>query len=208
MTPRLGMRLLAALLPATVLLAPATAHAEKVVTEDAVGDVVTVMLEASPDAQEDPPLVAAPDEASTDITRTVVANGNKRLRIAVHFRDLVTSRANATVVRLVTPRRAFDIEVEKLAGSKADVSLARRNGSEVECRALRARVDGSADLVAISVPSSCVESPRWVQVGVGAITVVMTPTEADAEALSVFADDGHRDTVRDSLAKGPKVHRG
>lgn len=207
MTRRLRARLLAVVLPA-VFFVPAVAHAEKVVTEDAVGDVVTVTFEASPDAPEDPPLVPAPDEASTDITHTVVANGNKRLRITVHFRDLVTARSHTTIVRLVTPRGAFDIGVDKVDGSKAETSLSRRYGREVECRALDARVDGGADLVAISVPSSCVDSPRWVQVGVGAISLVEAPTEADPEALAVFADDGHRDTVKDSLAKGPKVHRG
>ena len=37
MTSRLGLRVLAAVLP-LALLAPVAAHAEKVVTEDAVGD--------------------------------------------------------------------------------------------------------------------------------------------------------------------------
>jgi hypothetical protein len=41
MTHRLGTRLLALLLPAAALLLPAAAHAERVVTEDAVGDVVS-----------------------------------------------------------------------------------------------------------------------------------------------------------------------
>ena len=47
----------------------------------------------------------------------------------------------------------------------------------------------------ISVPSSCVESPRWVQVGVGAVSQVQSPTEADPEALGRGLEPGVRQCV-------------
>ncbi|CAN0508512.1 unnamed protein product, partial [Phaeothamnion confervicola] len=49
--------------------------------------------------------------------------------------------------------------------------------------------------------------PRWVQVGVGAVGIAADV--ASPELAAIYADDAHRDgTVRDALAKGPKVRRG
>ena len=67
MSPRHCARL-AALLAAAALALPTAAHAEKVVTEDAVGDV-----QAFDVAGADAAYVATPDNVSTDITRTVAA---------------------------------------------------------------------------------------------------------------------------------------
>lgn len=146
MTHRLGTRLLAVLLPATALL-PAGAHAEKVVTEDAAGDVRT-------------------------------------------------------------PRGTFDVSAERLWASRPQVAVTRRHGEAFECRGLSANYDGAADLVAVSVPASCIGSPRWVVLGVGA----SSSPEADAENPStviLLADDGDRDTIREnSIGKGPRIHRG
>ena len=61
-------------------------------------------------------------------------------------------------------------------------------------------------MVTVSLPTACLESPRWVRVGVGLVSLEVAPTPTDPDALGVFADDGHRDgTVRDkSVDKGPE----
>lgn len=210
MSSRPVMRLVAALVPAAALLLPATAHAEKVVTEDPVGDASQVSIMFTEESDE---LVVtpAPDETATDITRTVVAHGRTRLAVTVHVRDLVLSTAPEAYLRVATPRGAFQMSVTKVPGSRARVRLERKNGRVVECRALRAALDGDTNTVSVSLPTSCVGDPRWVQVGVGIVRVSEPTTHPEAPgALVVFADDGHRDgDIRENdVAKGPRVHRG
>lgn len=206
MSVRRGARPLALTLTLGALVAAPTAHAEKVVTQDAVGDVVRITIA---DGSDDMVTAPAPEETATDIVRTVVAHGNARLSIAIHVRDLPSSKGEA-YVQMATPRATYDISATKSAGSRAKVSLSRKNGTAVTCRGLRAAFDSRADVVAISLPAVCVESPRWVRVGTGLAMVDASPTSTDPEVLGVFVDDGHRDgTVRDrGVDKGPRVRRG
>ena len=206
MTHRLGTRLLAVLLPATALLLPAGAHAEKVVTDDAVGDAQMVTSDTV-ESSEEVELAPAPDETATDITRTVVAHGNTRLSITVHLRDLVlTSTDHQTYVRVVTPQGEYQVLVGKIPGYRARSVLTKR-GRQMDCRALRAAFDGGTDTVAVSLPTSCIDAPRWVQVGVG---VVRVAESLDPGGHTLFADDGHRvgDIRESDVAKGPRVRRG
>jgi hypothetical protein len=196
---RLATRLVAALAP-VVLLLPGAAHAEKVVTEDPAGDVVT--LTGDVELEE---AVLAPDHAGADIVRTVVALGENRLRLDVHFRALGRDPFHFTVARIRTPRGAYDLVVERLGGAPI-ASLERRSGT-VECRGLRAKVALRTDTVSATMPAACLEGPRWVQVGVGAVAV--DADQASPDLAAAYADDGHRaGGIRDDLAFGPKVRRG
>ena len=212
MPSRLGARLAAALVPAVALLLPAAAHAEKVVTEDAVGDAQAVTSDVPDGSTAEAVFTPAPDETATDITRTVVAHGNTRLSITVHLRDLVlTSSNHQTYVRVATPRFAYTVLVSKSPGSRATAELRRKSGRSAECRGLRVAVDGDTDTVSLSLPTTCIDSPRWVQVGVGVVRVAdPAPGSEDPIAESLFADDGHRDgDIRENdVAKGPRVRRG
>jgi len=190
---RLAARLVAVLAPAALLL-PATAHAEKLVTEDPAGDVVVA---AGDDADEKAPS----DYAGVDVIRTVVAHGDTRLRLQVYFRALARDPFQFTVARIRTPRGHFDLAVKRMGGTPV-ASLAGRDRSE--CRALRATVDLGADVVTATMPTSCLDSPRWVQVGVGAVAV-----DEELDVASAYADDAHRvGEIRDRIAFGPKVRRG
>ena len=212
MAHRLGLRLVALVVPAALLLAPSVAHAEKIVVDDAVGDAQAVSTDVPDGSTEEAVFTPAPDETAADITRTVVAHGNTRLSITVHLRDLVlTSSNHQTYVRVATPRYAYTVTVSKSPGSRAAVELRRKSGSEVECRGLRAAVDGDTDSVSLSVPTACIDTPRWVQVGVGVVRVADPAPGSEAPmAESLFADDGHRDgdIHENDVAKGPRVPRG
>ena len=204
-------RMLPAVVPLVLLAAVVPAsHAERVVTEDAVGDVQSMTFDV--DSSEEAAPVPAPEEASVDITRTVVTHGNRRLEVTVHLRDLVTSRYTSTYVRVFTSSAKYDLELAKVPGSRAEVSFSAKRRES--CRGLRGTVDGTADTVTFALPTSCIGSPRWVRVGVGAVGFDAAFEEALADGgeistLTVFADDGHRGTIRDnSIGKGPKVRRG
>jgi hypothetical protein len=208
MSPRLGARLVAVLLPAVAVL-PAAAHAEKVVTDDPAGDASQVSV-VSTQGSDELALAPAPDETSSDIIRTVVAHGTTRLSVTVHVRDLVSGAAVDGYLRVATPHGGFHISVEKVPGARVHADLRRDNQGDVECRALRASVDGAADTLSVSVPTTCLGAPRWVRIGVGLVRYEEPADGADPAAYVMFADDGHRDgDIReDDVAKGPRVHRG
>ncbi len=141
MQSRHGARLVALLAPVALLL-PAAAHAEKVVTEDAAGDVLQSDLASELDSPEWAP---ATEETSTDIVRTVAAYGDTRLSVTVHFRDLLNTRYQETFVKILTPRGSYTLGAARFPGTRIGTSISRGRGGEVECRGLRAKFDGGAD---------------------------------------------------------------
>ncbi len=200
MTHHLATRLLAVLLPAALLLVPSPAHSEKIVTHDAVGDAVVVGWLADDEAE----LPPTPDPSPADIVRTIAAHGERRLAVAVHFRDLTGGRERSMRVLVRTPSGSFHLEV-RTKGRRTRTTLDRR-GEPLGCRGLRARVDVGADVVAVSVPTACLASPRWVRLGVTAFAPLRT---TDPAVLASAVDDGHRDTVRlTSVGTGPRIRRG
>ena len=192
-------RPLVALLAALVLLVPTAAHAEKVVTEDPAGDVVTIVGDDLDQA------TPAPEQTGADVVRTVVAHGDNRVAVTVHFRGLRHDPFHFTAIRVRTPRSTYDVLVERLGGTP--ITSLYRGEHEVECRNLKGRVDLRTDTVGVTLPATCLGSPRWVRMGVGAVALESDPT--DEEHAVTGGDDAHRaGEVRDDLAWGPKVRRG
>jgi hypothetical protein len=190
----------ALLLPAVILLVPSAAHAEKVVTHDAAGDAGVVGWLAEEDA-ELPPVT---DPSPADVVRTVAAHGETRLSIAVHFLDLAGVREHSTRFLVRTPAGSFSLDV-RAKGRRTRTTLTQRD-HQVDCRALRARFDAAADVVAVSVPTACLSSPRWVRLGVTAFAPLPV---TDPAVLASTVDDGHRDTLRlSSVGTGPRIRRG
>lgn len=202
MSPRLGSHLLALVVPALLLfLAPLPAHAEKVVTHDAEGDASVVGWLADEDAE----LPPTPDPSPADIVRTVAAHGDRRLSITVHLTELAGVRDHSIQVLVRTPSGAYRVEVEKKEGRRARTTLTRR-WQPVDCRALGARYDTGADAVAVSVPTACLSSPRWVRLGIKAFAPLAT---TDPAVLASTVDDGHSDSLRLlEVSTGPRIHRG
>lgn len=200
MPSRLGLRLVALIAPAA-LLAPAAAHAEKVVTHDPAGDARVLGWLADEDAE----LPPVPDPSPADVVRTVAAHGERRLSITVHFAELAGVRDHSMQVVVRTPSGAYRVEVEKGEGRRARATLTQR-GQQARCRALRARYDAAADAVAVSVPTACLSSPRWVRLGIKAFApLAMT----DPAVLASTVDDGHSDSFRAMrLSTGPRIRRG
>ena len=193
---------LAALLAPVVLLLPAAAHAEEVETADPAGDARAWT------AYQQFQYVEAPEEASVDITSTAASLGQRRLSVAVHFRDLEVRVGHETLVRVWTPGGTFDVTAERRSARRATVSVARQRGEAFRCRGLSVAYDGAMDAVALSVPARCVGTPRWVRLGV---RTTATPRVSVDNPSTVFylVDDGHRGGFREnSLGRGPRIHRG
>lgn len=202
---RLATRILAVLVP-VALLVPAAAHADKVVTTDPAADVVSIgPTEQGEDDLDN--LVAAPENLTADVVRTTVDHAESRLRVRIDLRALGSSRTYFAVLRVRTPAGTFEVETENL-GRRPKVHLSRRSGS-VECRRLRAVSDRAAARATVTIPTSCLGAPRWVQVGAGIASVETVTTPEGVEQVTVFADDAHRvGEIRDLIALGPRVRRG
>lgn len=202
---RPGLRVLALVLPAALLVQSA-AHAEEVVTEDPAADVVTLgPTEQGGDDLDN--LLPAPENLTADVVRTTVDHRESRLRVRLDLRDLGRSRTYFAVLQVRTPDGTFEVETENL-GRRAKVDMTRR-GHAIECQRLRAAGDQASSRVTVTIPTSCLGAPRWVRVGAG-VASVETVTSADGtEEMAVFADDAHRvGEIRDMIAFGPKVRRG
>lgn len=204
MSSHAAPRLVALLVP--LVLAGPAAHAQRVATDDAAGDAQRLDWDQS--GKNDPVFVPAPEETSTDIIRTVVDLGGKRLRVSVHFRDLVRVTDHETSVEVRTSSRdLFRVGIDKDEGSRLEVSLTHE-GSELECHGIDAGIDRTGDRVTLSVPAACLGRPRWVQLGIGVLAAADSAT-GDPLEFDFFADDAYRSDVRsNSLGKGPKVRRG
>ncbi len=204
MTTRRRIRLLALALP-VALLAPVAAHAEKVETIDPAADVL-LLGETEQGGDDLDNVVPAPDNLTADVVGTVVDHTSSRLRVRVELRGLSRSRTDFAVLRVRTPAGSFEVEVDK-PGRRPDLDMTRRS-EEIACPRLRATNDHATARVTVTIPSSCLGRPRWVQVGAGVVSLGTATTAEGTEQVVVLADDAHRDgEIRGRIALGPKVHR-
>lgn len=221
MSSRLGARLAALLVPATLLL-PAAAHAETVTVDDPAGDAKALNLASElgafffgggDDAQ--PYFLDAPNEVATDVTRTTITHA-KRVTVTTHFRDLVDGTEHSLGMRVLTPRGRFDLSVGRSADGRGFADLAPAivvtESGDVRprpCRSVRSRYDLVAETVTVSFPAVCVDKPRWVQVASGASRFQLTPVGDGSVNIAGFADDAFRSSLSEnSMGRSPKVRRG
>lgn len=204
-------RLLGALLSAGLLVAVAgpAAHAERGVVRDASRDAVSFDLEAS-DATGQEVVVPARGDATTDITRVVVDHRADALRVVVHVRSLRDAHIDRTFVALRSKQRLWGVMVGR-SGRETFTSLTRgHRETPRQCGGLISEVDPAADRLTITVPTVCIEDPRWVRVGVARLTGRVPGGSGTEDDLVLAWDEagvtGYED---DSVeVRGPKVHRG
>lgn len=202
--------LLAAVLSAGLVLAAPAAHAERVVTKDAVGDAVTITYHQDPESEEEV-LAPAPDEKIVDITHTVVQHRPHQMRVTVRFRDLEIVHRSASdwliaKIRVATPQANYWLGAG-ISRRPGEMSLFEGRHRHVECRGMDWSLDEQTDRLVASVPRTCLGAPRWVRVGVRVDRAVAAPETAPAER---FFDDGHRagSALWNGVAEGPKVFVG
>lgn len=223
MSSRLGARLAALLVPATLLL-PVAAHAETVTVDDAAGDAKALNLASElgflfggTGDSEQPLFLDAPAEVATDITRTTITHA-KRVTVTTSFRDLVDGVDHSLGMRVITPQGRYDLSVARSTDGSTFVDLTRGAAVVTEsgdvrrprpCRSVRGRYDLVADTVTVSFPAACIDKPRWIQVASGATRFQVTPIGDGSINLAGFADDAFRTSLSENgMGRSPKVRRG
>lgn len=227
MSLRRGARLAALLVPA-LLLTPVAAHAASLTVDDAAADARAVNMGAvlgeliAGTPAEGPYLLDAPAETSTDVVGTTIDHAAKRLTVTVQFRDLVSTDGHAVELALKTPRLTYALSVTTVGGrtrgdlfpSEGVVVVSSSDGAQPDpafkpCRTVRARYDLAADSLTASVPTSCLGSPKWVQVGAMAYRTQIAPQADGSANVAGFVDDAFRtDGGLQNPGLSPKVRRG
>ena len=219
---RLASRVLAVLV-ATALLVPAASHAATLTVEDGAGDAKAINMAAalggliSGTTTDGPFFLDAPAETSADVVSTTIDHARKRLTLTVQFRDLVELEGHSVEFRIFTPDVRYAL-VAASSGGETGAELfptGATSSSPIDrplhrpCRTVRARYDLTADTLTASVPTSCLGSPKWVQVAAGVSRSKVTPQADGSANLAGYADDAFRGGVSmSSLGRSPKVRRG
>ena len=91
-----------------------------------------------------------------------------RLKESVRLRGLASQWTLTSRIR--TPSTHFDVDVIRQAGTTS-VNLTSAGGAAVICSGLAPALDRAKHVVAVTVPSECLDAPTWVQVGAGVLVL-------------------------------------
>lgn len=173
-------RTLAALACATGLLlaTPALASAADLVHTDPARD-------AQIGTSDGDLLHPAPTERRVDIRRVEVSHGADALVVRFRTRGALPVRKVFLGARVRTPSGTFDVTYLDFFG-ESGVSISR-GVDDIACEGLTATPEGR--VVTFVVPSSCLGSPQWVRVGVGAAQMRHNKMTMDDGFLRAGADD-------------------
>jgi hypothetical protein len=128
----------------------------------------------------------APDNKTVDIVHVRFAHTSRRVVAVVRLRDLVGKvRGFDTFIKV--PRRTYQLipPVPPEIGSPFWTLAKRSTGEEVPCDGLSVRAQPAKNTIRASVPTSCLNRPRWVQMDA-------TSSEWPAGADFPFFDDAMR----------------
>lgn len=150
----------------TALVVPIVpAHAARLSLADPAGDTWTAGVPAEP-------ALAA---RNTDLRRTVIVHGAKRVTVRARYVDLMRPRRGETITlaaRLRTndgpKRNAFVFATSRTPYGRHRL-VVERTDDRVSCPGMRHRVSYARDVITVSIPRACLGSPRWVQLMVVAL---------------------------------------
>jgi hypothetical protein len=198
-----------ALLLAVTLASPAGAARWR--ADDPVGDVYGATFDMADPCAEPTP-VDASAESWADIEGLAVRHGDRSVRLTLAMGEVRHHRPQSVSLHLRTPGRPWGIELDHygrrhhlhvdlhvepdweaaIAGMDPDTCMYGVAWTVQPCRGLRVDEDLVLDRVLVSVPRSCIGSPRWVR---AAADVVGWRRADDAYFLDRWAPDGVEPTT-------------
>ncbi len=182
---------------ALALVPLGAAHAGEYVDTDQRGDVH--------EFSEADDLVPAPAVVNGDVVRSRVAHTSRSVALRVKFRELTRSgQFRFDFIRLVTNegvRRDVHVQAGGQSSWQGKHEMSKSTGEPVRCRALSHFIDYDTNVVFIRVPRRCLQNPRWVKVGMGAVWV---------RSQHLYVDDAFLDGSVDERnpVLSPRVWRG
>lgn len=177
-------RLLVPILAAVTLTlgAPITAQAATLNLVDGRGDVHRLADDGS--------FVVAEGERRADILRTRLQHTNRAVVVRTKLLRLGREGTDlAMAMRIRTndgTYREVQLEAGRRIGWRGQVSMNRRRGATVECGTAH-NINYATDVMAVRIPRSCLNNPRWVQ---------MTLVSVFVGGRQVLADNPHNNRMR------------
>ncbi len=191
--------LIASLAVLAAVASTAPAGAARLLTPDAVGDAWS--------RGSDGVFTEAGSRSNTDVVASAVRHTDRRVNASVRYDDLVRNGD-----RVVTPVRVlasngttYLLRVTAEAGDRDGTGrLLRYTGKGaqtvgVPCEGLQHSVSYAEDLVAVSVPRSCLGGPAWVRYG-GTVRAVDPDGTVFTDAL--LSGDPVNDLFSARIARG------
>ena len=176
------------------LALPLTAQAATVDIVDARGDVHRM--------NQNEEMVLAEGERRADILRTRIQHTDRALVVRTRLLRLVREGRQLVMAMRVRTNDGTYRELQVMAGRRigwrGQASISTRRGAPVECR-LSHRIDYTADVLAVRVPSACLSSPRWVQ---------MTLVSVFVGGRQFLADNPHNASMRINRVWTGRIRRG
>jgi len=204
---RAATLLTALTLIATPVVAAGSAHAGSWSHKDARGDVMSVSMVADGGVAKDP------TDKATDITRISVNHGRGKVTVTLKVRD-VTGGDTAVLGRLVTPDGDYEAMVIRSGGMRlftlADGSV-DSDPTDTPCRGKKVTFDTKRDRIRLTVPRTCLGSPKWVRVGAALLRGdLMSMEESESLTIDEALRKGSKRAVNstDQLKVGKKVRFG
>jgi hypothetical protein len=175
----------------------AAAHAETAKTRDPAHDVVRITRQH--------PAVSEPDPAVAfgDLTALRLQYGPKRVHGVVHFRRLNHSRQFGInfelqykdAIQFRYPQVVIGVRRGHWQGH---LTWDSDTPADTPCKVTH-RIDYRRDLIALSFPVACINTPRWVAARV---------LEVSKKSAGVFDSDDLPDQNRTVGTYSPRVHQG
>lgn len=178
---------------------------------DTTQDLQSVDLSSSSDFTFAP----APDATEPDVKSIQITHGARRVNVAMRFVDL-TKAATAAVYEAevrTNERLLRVVDVEAGPGEWRGRQSFSGPLATPRCKGLSHSIDYDKNVVAFSIPRSCLSKPRWVKVAAMAgDEVVATTTPADGSAPT-STDTGYFDDAQNSKfgfneTWSPRIHKG
>ncbi len=167
------VRVLAAIVCLAMLGPMGVAQADSALRRDARGDVVVVV--------DNTPNRVVKRNRYADITQFRVTHDRTRVRVSMQVRNLKRRDFNFNA-NIRTPRARFVFNLAKY-GPVNQALLLDAQGDPMRCRGARHKVSYRRNLLAFSLPRTCLARPRWVRAG-GVLTVAGNSGEYDHVDLS------------------------
>jgi hypothetical protein len=168
---------------------------------DPAGDVVSYKYDYKTDTETGP--TAEPDNVTSDITQFKVSHTSRRVMLTTTLRD-ITAASGLMFYEIRAGKRTYSA-LQRLGTDRElpAFHLSRRDRT-VRCSGVRRSVDRTTEKATVSIPRGCLDRPRWVRVGAGALEFTSGRTTE-----TVFADDGLLAAgINDTLTLSPRVKRG
>jgi hypothetical protein len=136
----------------------------------------------------------------SDIIWVRTAHRHKAVSVTIRARDIAPGVNSASVLIAAPKHKRYTLTGLAGFGSK-QVTLTRGlNGRDIKCHGLKMQVDAKADVVRLTVPRTCIGSPRWVRTGTLLLSASGDVTSPDSE---MKIDIAGMDTISDAWWNNP-----